>query len=1255
MPSTVFEHATVLLTAQQLSDDEARTLLAPIGFADWRAALRLLRSLSPDEGSRVALAGCLSDLLQALSVTGNPDRALSAFERFAAVHEDRPALYDTLTDQPRSVETLVTVFSGSQFLTEILFRQPAYLAEVLTDFRRLAEQKSEARFDAEAAVAFAAGAASTASQGGKPLDALRRFQRRELLRIGACDLLGLFDMPTVAAQLSHLADSLIRACLTVAETEAGVSTDGFVVLAMGKLGGEELNYSSDVDLLFVAMLEPTAYLRLAERLIDALTRATDEGFLYRVDMRLRPWGSSGALVSSLDGHIRYLAKPARLWEKQALLKARVVAGDVAVGADFLRRAQPFLFGLDRESIRADVHAMKQRTEAFLHEHGRDWGEVKLGEGSIRDVEFVAQFLQLVHGAEHPEVRSRNTLDALARLHHSGFLPPDEYRVLVEGYTFLRTVEHYLQMLDYRQTYTLPNDRPALRQLARRLAFRGADAGERLVARYLEHSAAIRAVYRRYLEAETMETKNRSDSAAVERQTSSSPADRHVGRMGQTYAARFTATEIARHSELAGLLNDSHLVEVVAAPLAGPDDRWLVTIVGYDYLGVLSLICGLLFAYGFNIHDGDSFTYEPAAEQEAPGTAEQPSYRPRRGLRLQSVATPGDDRRQKIVDVFTVSPVLGAVADDLWARYAADLGALFSRLKAGEQREAQGELVRRVAAALHHIPGASTALYPVDIEIDNDTSERYTVLRIDTPDTIGFLYEFTNALALNGIYIARMTVDTAGNRVRDVFYVTDTRGQKITAPERQRELRAATVLVKHFTHLLPHSPNPESALVHFGEFLGQLFRNPTWPDDLSSLERPEVLHALAHLLGVSEFLWDDFLRMQYTNLFPVVADVDALGTHKSKDRLRAELDATLRAASGSGHGGHAEQVEVLNAFKDREMFRIDMRHIQGLVPRFGQFSGELADLAEVVVAAAYGLCYREGVAEFGVPLLEDGGPCPISLCALGKVGGRELGYASDIELMFVYVGAGQTSGPKTTSTAEFYEKLVQEFVRTIQARREGIFQVDLQLRPYGKAGSMAVSLDSFRRYFAPGGPAWAYERQALVKLRPIAGDPEFGREIVSLRDEYAYAEPFDVVAMRGMRERQVRHLVAGGTINAKYSPGGLVDVEYLVQGLQITYGRDNPALRLTNTREAMTALGSAGILTSEEFLHLRDAHRFLRRLIDALRMVRGNAKDLTVPPVDDEEFAFLARRLGYEADVARLHADLMRHFEAVQELSTKKLG
>ncbi|HEX9118133.1 MAG TPA: glutamate-ammonia-ligase adenylyltransferase, partial [Anaerolineae bacterium] len=331
---------------------------------------------------------------------------------------------------------------------------------------------------------------------------------------------------------------------------------------------------------------------------------------------------------------------------------------------------------------------------------------------------------------------------------------------------------------------------------------------------------------------------------------------------------------------------------------------------------------------------------------------------------------------------------------------------------------------------------------------------------------------------------------------------------------------------------------------------------------------------------------------------------------------------------------------LNAFKDREMFRTDMRYIMGYLPGFQEFGAELTQLAETVLSAAYALCDGELRSRYGAPYRDDGRPSMPAICALGKCGGREMGFASDIELMFVYDGNGLTGGPQQISTAEYYEKLVPAVVQAIRARREGIFEIDLQLRPYGGAGSLAVSLASFQRYFAPGGPAWSYERQALIKLRPIAGDKELGRQVGALRDEFVYSgAPFDVAAMRAMRERQIRYMVSAGSFNAKFSLGGLVDVEYLVQGLQISHGHKNPRLRSPNTAEAMAALTDAGLLTPEDHAFLRQAHAFLWRLIEALRVVRGNAKDLNVPPVSSEEFGFLARRLGYGRDVTHLQDDI----------------
>ena len=1185
-------------------------------FSDVHSAARCLQRLEAQPLSGALFQAIEPRLLAIVSASADPDRALVNFERFALVTQ-AGELFFYLNHHHRAIEILATLFAGSQFLTEILIRNPEYF-DLLVHPKRLAQIKSAQQYQEEALAA-----ASQVMSESERLGALRRYQRAQLLRIGACDLLNLFDLATVTLQLSNLADSLVQQCLEIIAQPGELV--GFAVLAMGKLGGQELNYSSDIDLLLVAQGEAGRYLRIGKRLIEALASVSSEGFLYRVDMRLRPWGMDGALVSSQPGYLAYIQKHARLWEKQALLKARPVAGDLIFGEKMLNLVRPEIFSTRIEMVRASVHAMKQRTEEVLRQQGRGWGEVKLGEGSIRDVEFVVQFSQLVHGIQDASIHSRQTLEAIHQLAKAGWLAADEAQILSDGYIFLRTIEHYLQMMDYRQTYTLPADPEALALLARRLGFQSTD---QFITRYQQHGAAIRAVYLRRVGSEVM--------------TSQPPEEihRHLRRMDASYALTFSETDIQRHANLADQLDAERLAVVDVEPLNGVQYR--ITIVGYDYPGELSIICGLMFVYGFNIISGEVFTYEPQN-----GTVQQ----------TQSSAS---ELVKKIVDVFTVTPLAPeSLTANSWHAYSLDLVAFLQKLRRGETQAASGELARRVGAAFQERAEELAPLYPVDIELDNHTSDMYTVLRIDAPDTVGFLYELTNALAISQVYIARVIIQSVGRRVQDVLYVTDARGNKITAPGKQRELRAATVLIKHFTHLLPHSPNPETALLHFREFLGQLFQRPDWPDELTSIERSDVLHALAHVLGVSEFLWDDFLRMQYTNLFPVVRDVDGLAVSKSRGELERELEEALQAVPPNQLAKPDIQStwrETLNGFKDREMFRIDMRHLLGHTQDFWAFAAELTDLAELVVAAAYQHCSDELREQYGAPQLENGQPCPASVLALGRCGGRELGFASDIELMFIYAGNGNTSGPKVIRASEYYEKLVQAFIAAIQARREGIFEIDLQLRPYGKAGSMAVSLGSFQRYYAPDGPAWAYERQALVKLRSIAGDNELGRRVEALRDQFVYhGDGFDVLAMRSMRERQVRHLVTGGTFNAKYSPGGLVDVEYLVQGLQIRHGAAHPELRLTNIRAALAALAEVGVLAGDEYARLRKAHTFLRWLIDALRVVRGHAKDTTIPQYDSEEFAFLARRLLYGADTVRLKDDLTRYAADVRELNMRLLG
>jgi len=1219
-----------LLKPHGTPDAAALAALQAVGFEDLPGALHRFQLLCENDMQRKLCAELMPALLYAMTDAASADLSLLNLQRLLDASDDKRRLISWLLQQPRAVEILVKLFVGSQFLTEILLRNPQYL-DRLVEHKRLAEFKSRLDF-------FEHGQSSIPDGALLPvvMDQLRRFQQWELLRLAACDTFGLMDLKTVTLQLALLADGLVQIALNHVAAMAGLPLQGFVVLAFGKLGGEELNYSSDIDLVFVCSREAERYWNLGQKLIRTLADVTELGFLYRVDMRLRPWGDAGPLVTTAEAYLSYLQRHGQLWEKQALMKARPIAGDLEFGQAVLRQLEPCLFDVEPDTARHGIWEAKQKIEEQLRRRGHHWGEVKGGPGGIRDVEFVTQFLQLTHGGTCPAVRTRNTLDGLARLADQGWILPEEYRRLTDGYIILRTIEHALQLLHNQQAHQLPRSERQLAYLARRLDFPDTRT---FLDQYEMHSKSVREIFERYL-------KEASPPAAPQPIVSTS-ADAHFGPAAASYHELFTPEEEQQHLALLNQLGPDQLVRLAVSE-AG-ENRQQVTLVGVDCLGELAAICGLLFAEGFDIISGNIFT---GAEVETPVDPQRNSLPNSNSLsnslpQTRSRRAGSKKLARKFVNTFLVRRAdptsVAPHSPEFWAGFESQLNELLLLSVRRGVREAQGRLAERVAEAVGRTSREQVGLLPLKIRIDQGSQA--TVLQIEGEDTPGFLYELTNAIAISGLSISRMSVQSVGQRVADTLHVVDQHNRRILNEERLNELRAAIVLIKHFTHLLPQSPHPANAQIHFQQFLENLFLRPNWLEQLSPLEDSEVLGALATLLGISDFLWDDFLRLQHENLFPVVTNVDGLQQPRSRVALQQDLQQQLQQAPAD------RQIEVLNAFKDREMMRTDMRHILGLQGKFGMFGRELTVVAEVIVEAAWQIGMQELQAVHGIPRQADGQPARLSLCALGKFGGQELGYASDIELMFIYDGEGETDGPEPISNLDFFQRLVHLFRRSIRSKRKGIFEVDLRLRPYGKAGSLAVSLESFTRYFEPAGPAWPFERQALVKLRPICGDPQLGQQILALRDELLFrGEPFDVAAMRAMREKQVRQLVRAGTFNAKLSPGGLVDCEYLVQGLQITFGHLDPAIREPHTREAMKALEAYGLLPGEMRVGLRDAYRFLRRVIDALRVVRGDASDLTVPSDDSEEFVFLARRLGYRSNVRQLQADFERHTRSVAEVS-----
>jgi glutamate-ammonia-ligase adenylyltransferase len=262
---------------------------------------------------------------------------------------------------------------------------------------------------------------------------------------------------------------------------------------------------------------------------------------------------------------------------------------------------------------------------------------------------------------------------------------------------------------------------------------------------------------------------------------------------------------------------------------------------------------------------------------------------------------------------------------------------------------------------------------------------------------------------------------------------------------------------------------------------------------------------------------------------------------------------------------------------------------------------------------------------------------------------------------VYGGAGRTQGKARIENSEYFERLAQELLQWIEAKQEGIFHLDIRLRPHGGKGLLANPFDEITAYYSEQGLSAPFERQAMIKLRHVAGDARLGKQVEAHRDRYVYSGvPWDVTAALDLRRQQLKQLVERGAVNAKLSPGGVVDIEYAIQYLQLMHGHRHAVLRTPNAMQALAGLVETGIVSRQDGDTLRRAYLFTRMLIDGLRMVRGHAKDLVLPPTDSDEFVFLARRVGYMTDdwkagARHLKSDIEEHMGRVREFWGRMFG
>ncbi len=453
----------------------------------------------------------MSQVLTAALEAADPDLALNYLERLLAVI-DHAQLRQILDDELRRPQLLV-ILGGSPFLSSLLCRSNRYFEQLLVD------GEIDLALSEEEMLGALRELIPPDTDPGECDRRLRDYKARQFLRIGGRDLCRLAELEEVTGELSALAAAALQiayeACSWQLQQEYGApfEEDGrpaeFTILGMGKFGGRELNFSSDIDLIYCysTMRGQTSgdgsrgeqielrryFIKLAEMISRALHQPTAEGFVFRVDTRLRPDGNSGDLAISLNAAETYYESWGQSWERAAMIKARPVAGSIPLGEELLRRLEPFVYRrfLDFGMIE-DIMLMKQKIDASLSRTREGELNLKLGRGGIREIEFFIQAQQLVNGGRQRELRERNTLKALRRLADQELIEPTDVLTLKKAYRFLRNVEHRIQIVQERQTHSLPTRPEELLALARRSGFADTSGFE---AELEAHRSEVSRIYR----------------------------------------------------------------------------------------------------------------------------------------------------------------------------------------------------------------------------------------------------------------------------------------------------------------------------------------------------------------------------------------------------------------------------------------------------------------------------------------------------------------------------------------------------------------------------------------------------------------------------------------------------------------------------------------------------------------------------------------------------------------------------------------
>lgn len=468
------------------------------------------------ERSRRMLEKITPLLIQDVFASPDPDMALTNLERFMTAIASRSSWYALLAENRATITLLVSLFGMSEFLSKILISHPELLESLIAGIdASLSKPRTQMETELDALL-------EQSDYFEEYLNILRRYRNEEFLRIGLNDIHGRLLQGEVTAQLSLLSEVSLAAAFRLAsedlqrfgqplwQREGQSAPANLAIIAMGKLGGGELNYHSDLDIIFVydhqgatdgekQITNHEYFAKLAQKIISILTMQTREGYVYKIDTRLRPSGNAGPLVTSLDSFLEYHRSEAQIWERQALTKARVVLGDEKLASQLHDIIRQTVYG---SSIgpegRGEIQRLRMRMENELAREKNGNYNIKTGRGGMVDVEFAVQYLQLKEGFHYPELRTPRTVEALKEISTLGLLPSGDAERLLTGYKFLRKLENRLRIIHDYSVNDLSGNRSYLNKLARRLGYdpKLKNPGAALICDYEETTGGIRDVFDR---------------------------------------------------------------------------------------------------------------------------------------------------------------------------------------------------------------------------------------------------------------------------------------------------------------------------------------------------------------------------------------------------------------------------------------------------------------------------------------------------------------------------------------------------------------------------------------------------------------------------------------------------------------------------------------------------------------------------------------------------------------------------------------